>query len=183
MNISQSPNLLWRIQNDELPNKLYPPVIWLLIGTHDFANAWCSPEIVLIGILRVVYEIQARKPNSILVVNSILPQTFHRQGYLYRSQLFATRKRPTGPTLWPAIDSVNQQLSLYCQKHRHQNLRFFDATPIFLQNSTAPHRESKINRTLMEDFLLPSELGYRVWGQEIVKFIQSLDIDMDALLS
>lgn len=41
-----STNLLYRIQNGEVPSTLNPPVFWILIGANDFIKLWCTPEMV-----------------------------------------------------------------------------------------------------------------------------------------
>merc|ERR1711862_1027682 len=71
---------LWRIQNGELPSYLNPKVFWLLIGTNDLAIKQCSEDVVLLGILRVIEEIQSLRPNAKIVINSILPMTDDKKG-------------------------------------------------------------------------------------------------------
>jgi len=72
--------VLWRIKNGELPENLNPKVIWLLIGTNDLSLKQCSEEVVLLGILRVIEEIEALKPNTKIVVTGILPMTSDEKG-------------------------------------------------------------------------------------------------------
>merc|ERR1711982_211764 len=75
-----APNVLWRIQNGELPSYLNPKVFRLLLGTNDLAIKQCSEEVVLLGILRVIEELQSLRPDAKIVVNSILPLTDDRKG-------------------------------------------------------------------------------------------------------
>merc|ERR1719282_1932648 len=75
-----APNVLWRIQNGEVPSYLYPKVWWLVIGTNDLALKQCSEEVVLYGILRVILEIREKRSDAMIVVNSILPMTTDVQG-------------------------------------------------------------------------------------------------------
>jgi len=75
-----APNVLWRIQNGELPSYLNPKIFWLLVGTNDLAIKQCSEEVVLLGILRVIEEIQSLRPDAMIVVNSILPMTDDKKG-------------------------------------------------------------------------------------------------------
>ncbi len=67
----QSPHLLWRLKHGEL--RLNPKVWWVTMGTNDLVSGGCSPEVVLLGILRIVEEIQWAKPDAIIVINGILP--------------------------------------------------------------------------------------------------------------
>merc|ERR1712183_869071 len=73
-------NVLWRIQNGEMPDYLNPSVWWLVLGTNDLAMGQCSEEIVLLGILRVVEEITEMHPNAKIVISSILPMTTDKKG-------------------------------------------------------------------------------------------------------
>jgi len=77
-------NLLWRIQNGEMPYYLNPTIWWLVIGTNDLAMKQCSEEVVLMGILRIIEEILERKPDARIVVNSILPMSSDPKGRVPR---------------------------------------------------------------------------------------------------
>lgn len=57
-------------------------VIWLVLGSRDLAVRLCSEEIVTLGILRVAEEIKHHNPQSIVVIQSILPRTHHQDGSL-----------------------------------------------------------------------------------------------------
>jgi len=70
-----APNVLWRILHGEIPYYLNPKVFWIVIGTNDLAIKQCSEEVVLLGILRVIEEIQSIRPDAKIVVNSIIPMT------------------------------------------------------------------------------------------------------------
>lgn len=189
-----SPNLLWRIQNGEMPDLLNPPIFWILIGTNDFGNSWCSPEIVLVGILQIIQYIQIHKPHAKIVVNSLLPRTFHRYGKLYHNNESPFRLHSGGPSLYDEITTVNQHLKEYCSTH--ENLFFFDATDLFLVSSNSVTSESPstsdtnndgrnsstvektndlfINSSKMDDFLHPTALGQREWGNKIVEFLEEI---------
>jgi lysophospholipase L1-like esterase len=73
INGDHSPHLLWRLQHGEMPDSFNPQVWWILMGTNDLTSGGCSPEVVLLGILRLVEEIQYRKPYATVVINGILP--------------------------------------------------------------------------------------------------------------
>jgi lysophospholipase L1-like esterase len=163
-----SPNLLWRIQNGELPDALEPQVIWLLIGTNDFGNTWCSAETVLIGIIRVVEELLQRKPAATIVVNGILPRTYNRQGFVARGRSrkwWKSRAPPSMPSLWDDIEAVNEELKNYASSR--EKVEYFE-TRAFFVDRLAPEENLQLDGKLMPDFLHPSAEGYRLWGQEIV---------------
>ena len=115
----QSPDLLWRIQNGEMPQSLNPSVFWLLIGTNDLGWAYCSPETTLVGILRVVEELKAKKPGSHIVINGLLPRSFDtKHGYVMKKKrrgIKHSSKNP--PSLWKDIQAINKQLEEYANLH------------------------------------------------------------------
>jgi len=73
INGDHCPHLLWRLQHGEMPKDFNPKIWWILIGTNDLTSGGCSPEVVLLGILRLVEEIQHVKPDAMVVINGILP--------------------------------------------------------------------------------------------------------------
>jgi len=88
----RSPNLLWRLQNNEMPDEytdssFEPAVIWLTIGSQDIGLTSCAPELVIIGILRIVEELLMRTTTSNVIINGILPRTFNREGFVNKGGL------------------------------------------------------------------------------------------------
>lgn len=143
-----------------MPASLQPKVWWILIGTNDLAGGsgggWgggCSPESVLVGIINIVKEIQAHKPNATVVVNGILPRPGDEEtGRLYGS-------------LWTDISWINERLE--CFTKGVDGVEFFNATDLFVNGT-------HINSTRLPDMLHPSAEGARVWGMEIVKKVKEL---------
>lgn len=184
----KSSNLLWRIQNGELPETLTAKVFWVLIGTNDFLKATtaqgervdqCSEEVVLMGIRRVVEEMRMRKPDCRIVVNGLLPRSDLGGGMLYKKG---------EKTVMDAIDVVNHHLKEYCEKSPN-HLEYFDASNIFLRNrrnctnttglvDAEEEEEEKYGKyiplSLMEDSLHPTPLGYKLWAEQIRRKIKSL---------
>mmetsp|Transcript_19725 Transcript_19725/g.27725 ORF Transcript_19725/g.27725 Transcript_19725/m.27725 type:complete len:182 (-) Transcript_19725:109-654(-) len=177
--MKKSTNLLWRIQNGEMPSNFNPPVIWVLIGTNDLSMTWCSPESTLIGILSVVEELQSRKPESIIVLNGLLPRSFDQEGgYVMRKKnkgIVHSKSNP--PALWTDIQSINHQLMEY-SAHR-DNVEYVDSTRLFMKNMNVPEDELQIDKNFMNDFLHPSTTGYQFWGNQITKKLKDLNPDSD----
>jgi lysophospholipase L1-like esterase len=97
----QTPNLLWRIQNGELPPSYHGEqsrqIFVVLIGTNDLSKDYCSPENVVIGILYIVEWILQRYSSSSknnnnnnnnknddtqILLHGLLPRTNNQDGYL-----------------------------------------------------------------------------------------------------
>jgi len=160
----QSPMLLWRMQNGELPANLNPSVFWLLIGTNDIGRTWCSPEMIVVGVIRNVEEILSRKPDSLIVLNGLLPRTYNKDG-------FVARGGPIKPSVWEDIKAINSELKMYATYR--EGVSYFD-TKVFFKDPKAPAKKLKIDKKLMPDYLHPSAAGYRLWGEEIVKKLDAL---------
>ena len=115
----KSPNLLWRMQNGEIPDNLNADVWWILIGTNDFLKDGldnCSDEVVLMGVRRIVEEMKLLRPSSKIVVNGILPRSGRSDGLLFE---------PGGKrNVMNAIQDVNRELRAYCEQH--ENVEYFE---------------------------------------------------------
>lgn len=163
-----APELLWRIQNGELPDHFNPPVIWILVGTNDFGKNWCATELVVIGIIRLVEELRLRKPGSTIVINSLLPRTFDRHGYVSKGRpgrWWSRASRSALPSLWDDIEAVNEELRNYATSR--SKVEYVDTTRMFFVDPSEEEEHLRIDTKLMPDYLHPSEKGYREWGQTI----------------
>ena len=164
-------NLLWRIQHGEVPTELKPSVWWVAIGTNDFGRALphCSPDLVLMGIIRVVEEMRKLRPGTFIVVNSVLPRSEDDL-----SGRLVDTKQPNRATIWQGIMEVNRGLREYCS--RANAVVYFDATRIFLRQDggTKGVDGMYIPKELMSDFLHPTADGYKRWGDEIVSKVREL---------
>lgn len=168
----KSPNLLWRIQNGEFPVSLKTKVIWLLIGTNDFLKDdldYCSEDVTLMGIKRVVGEIQTRVPEVLIVINGLLP----RAGKGMKGRLYNDDGETT---IMDAIDNVNEKLKNFCSLD--DGLHYFDAKAIFVDTNMELGEENKISYFIptskMNDYLHPTTLGYESWGKKIIDELHSL---------
>ena len=170
-------NLLWRLQNGELPKKLDSKIYWLTIGTNDFLKHKCNENVLFIGIKRVIEEISLRKPESTIVVNGVLPTTLRKDGKLISNYSIPEKSNnnDTIPDIWPHVESLNVMLDQYCKNK--QNVIYFDASHIFLAqlgNDSFRRKESLLMSELMRDFVHPTALGHELWAKDIVQEVQFL---------
>jgi lysophospholipase L1-like esterase len=145
------PNLLYRLKHGELPDGLSPSIFWVLIGTNDYASH-CDMNQITAGILRVVERLREARPETRVVLNSLLPRG--------KDPLFRSRA-------WTALTAVNHRLECYASQH--EGVSFFNATDLFLIDGG-----TMVNRKIMPDFLHPNAQGYQSWGQEIVATAREL---------
>jgi len=168
-----APNLLWRIMHGEMPDDLNPRIWWITIGTNDLGATQCSEEVTLLGILRVVEEILNRKPNSQIVINSILPMSQEKSGILEitgRKGKGRKKKGSATTVFWPSVKAVNKQLQKFADKHK--SVKFFDATDIFTEQVG---NRLVIDHKLMEDGVHPTAAGYKAWDKAIIKRIDTIE--------
>jgi len=198
-------NLLWRIKNGELEH-VNSKIFWLLIGTNDLSLG-CSDKTILLGILHLVQEVRKLKPDSIIVLNGLLPRTNDGEGRLgmevgtgtnngnvvngHEDEMQHTATTTTATTItttttttqeqrispWQSIQSINRSLAKFAQQH--DRIEYFDASDIFVgrMGTKVYHRnELFLLKELQNDFLHPTALGHKLWGEAIVDYITS-DVD------
>jgi lysophospholipase L1-like esterase len=165
-------NLLWRLQNGEMPLNFEPKVWWVLIGTEDW-RVGVGSEAIVAGIVNIVMTIRQAHPTAHVVVNSILPR--------------GNEKRNDNPH-YAALFDINRRLACFVDSEnaRHQAadtsqdqhaplpapLTFFNATSIFL--FLDPEVGYFVNAALLPDYVHPSAQGEEIWGEKIVEMVLNL---------
>ncbi|CAB9515581.1 Platelet-activating factor acetylhydrolase IB subunit gamma [Seminavis robusta] len=165
-------NLLWRLENGEMPPEFQPKVWWLLIGTEDW-HVGVDSEAIVAGIIKIVMTIRQAHPSTHIVINSILPR--------------GNEKRDDNPH-YAALFDINQRLDCYVESEnerrkqklaqaeitpsKHEMLSFFNATAIFLFRD--PEVGYFVNPALLPDYVHPSAQGEEIWGQQIVAKVLEL---------
>jgi len=109
-------NVLWRIRNGELPDELRPKIFWVMIGLRDIRTTGCSSEVTSMSIIRLVEEIQIKRPGSKIVLNGIMP---------------SAGKNGFAPQAWHTSMKVNVQLRKFSENH--DNVFYFDLSKFFLE--------------------------------------------------
>ena len=171
--------------NGEMPDGLDPKVWWVGIGINDLTVKGCSEEIVLLGILRVVEEIQNRHPDDVVVINSILPIQRNEAGLLEHvgkhHEDIALKKKEKDMAdgemnskrlhidLWPSIVAINEELSKFASKHH--GVKFFDADSVFIEERADERgvMGKYLNMDLMHDPVHPNLVGHKRWNNAIKK--------------
>ena len=162
--LTKSPNLFWRLKNGEMPYGLTPRVWWVGIGINDLSLKGCSEEVTLLGILRVVEEIQTAHPKDFIVINSLLPVQRNKEGLLEHigkhhedvalkkkeqdMEAEQMNKKRDRYDLWPSIVSINKQLGEFASKHMRLDL--------------------------FSDPVHPNLAGHKKWNSEIKKRLHEM---------
>ena len=182
-----TPNLLWRMHHGEIPDTLEAKVWWIMIGGNDLHYGGCSEDATVLGMLRVAEEISNNHPDSVVVLQGILPQTSRSDGSLDphkpRTSFF---RGPTSEkerahealkeaSLWPSIQNINQQLASFCENHEH--IVYFDVDPVFV---TSKGNAKYIRQELMmPDYRTPSFAGMKELGTFIYEELHRIIWDDD----
>jgi len=189
----KSPNLLWRLRHGEMPPALESKVFWLMTGINDLVRGGCSEEVTMLGILRLADEIYFSNPNSVIVIQGILPWTKNSDGSLLPKyhgmpHLFG-KDKPKGEFssvqaakkysgIWPSIQHVNSELEKFCSQHNH--LVYFDASSLFLGslgNHVYQSKEQHIMTALLREGKQLTYQGYQVLGNAIVEELERIIYD------
>jgi lysophospholipase L1-like esterase len=148
--------LLYRFQNGELPETLGAKVFWILIGTNDLTQH-CKPEVVAAGNIRIVQELQKKRPDATIVINSILPRGAPRGLDMIDS------------SMWQNVQRVNQWLQCFADSNK--KVEFFNATSLFVLSYNGQVQQVK---DYFYDDIHPSEQGSQGWAKAIVHKVQEL---------
>ena len=160
----------WRVQHGEIPASLNPKIWWILIGSNDLGRGQCSEEAVLLGIMKLAEEISLLKPNSVVVINSILPRP-----------KIKVSKHGKKLHLWPYIQIVNSQLEHFCSKHE-KDFHYFDAHSLFV-NEGGKKGHISIKTALMADGTHLTLEGHKVWGKAILDLVKDLKSKLPAIVA
>lgn len=164
-----TPNLLWRIDHgDEVHLDMDAKVYWITIGINDLLVSQCSDEVVLVGIINIVEELKIKKPDSFIVMNSILPM------HMKTHPIQDSHGNKFGP--WRAISTVNDALHQFAQNTKH--VKFFDATKIFTAEDENGDLYTKDE--LYQDSVHPNRRGQKKWMRRQTDYLQELIGEVDS---
>jgi lysophospholipase L1-like esterase len=127
-----------------------------LIGTNDLTEH-CTAEAVAAGNIRVVQELQKKRPDAIIVLNSILPRGAPRGLDMIDS------------SMWQNVQRVNQWLQCYADSN--VRVEFFNATNLFVLSYNGMVQQVK---DYFFDNVHPSEQGSQGWAKAIAQMVQEL---------
>ena len=154
----RTPQLIYRLQNGELPDALQPSYFWVLIGINDHLGDNCSWEAISAGIITIAEYLLTQRPQAHVILNAVLPY-----GY---------------PDLLEPEEFAQHRAQIYCYTQAHPRLHFFNATDIFIRTTAdGTNQQDVLNVDYMPDYLHPNGAGSLVWGKAIVEFLDKLETD------
>lgn len=137
INGDRTEHVLWRLQNGNLDG-IQPKVAVLMIGVN---NSWGEPaEEIVAGVKAVVAVLRSKLPKTKVLLLDILPvgETFNSK----RGELL----------------QVNQTVQ---NLHDGVNIIYLPVGHFFLDEN------GSISKSIMPDYLHPSERGYAIWARSM----------------
>lgn len=153
-------NLLYRIENGEMPEVFKPKVWWLVIGTRDL-QLGLNDDAIIAGILKIAETIHLVHEEAHIVINSILPQGQEALG-------------PDNPS-YSFVSKINDRLHCYVEaSHHYPRISFFNATDVFIKGDDKEEGNTYVNEVMMPDFVNPGFNGVVKWGHHVVERVLEL---------
>jgi beta-glucosidase len=139
-------NVLWRLENGELPAACQPKVAVVMIGTNNtgYRNGTRmeSPAVIAAGITAIVDKLHAHNPNTRILLLGIFPR---------------------GATAADPLRQNNEAVNRIIAKLDGQkNVQFLDIGAKFITPDGA------LPKTVMGDLLHPNAQGYRIWADAVL---------------
>jgi len=140
-------NLLWRLEHGAI-EKLNPDVVVILIGVNNFLHNNTTAEDTFAGVQAVVDRALQGYPNAHIVLQGIFPYG-EMPGTPERVRVAATNALIATLAANPRID-------------------YYDFGAVFLQD------DGRISKTIMADYLHPTERGYELWAGQLSPVLSRL---------
>jgi len=140
-------NVLWRIEHGELDG-LAPRIVLLAIGVNNVWNWKVPPAAVADGVKLCVEKVHAKLPSAKIIVINIFPN----------------QENPDAPNR-KRTDEIRKAIAKLGLDN-HAAIRFADFGDKFLQ------ADRTISREMMGDFLHPTIQGYKIYANEIARYLR-----------
>ena len=151
----QTQNVLWRFQNGELDG-YEAKAVMLMIGTNNNGINGNNPTNTARGVEACVAEIKSRQPKAKIILMSYLP-------------------RAVGTSDGnPLADGGAHARNLATMEVLRESFAGDDAIKIVDIASEFLDGEGKIPKSLMSDYIHPTEAGYAIWSAAVVPIFAEL---------
>jgi lysophospholipase L1-like esterase len=137
-------NVLWRLMHGEIEG-ISPKVVVVMIGTNNL-GVNTNSEIVQ-GITAICKELHSRLPESKILLLGIFPRG----------------EKPN--ELRDRIQAINKEIAKLLG---HDGVTFADFGSKFLES------DRSMSRTIMADYLHPTQKGYEIWAEQMLPILHRL---------
>lgn len=153
-------NILWRLTNHEM-DKIAPQVAIVMAGTNNSNNDDYSIQEIAGGVEAIVQLLQAKLPESKILLLGILPRGSREQRIGIKDGLTEASMNPQ----WQKINQVNGILEAFAD----------DKHVVYLNiNSAFLNENGALPITVMPDLLHPSAEGYARWSRAMMPLLTKM---------
>lgn len=135
-------NVLWRLQNGNLPKGLDPRAFVVMIGTNNTGHRMDKPEDIAAGIVAILDEIQGEFPRTPVILYRIFPRGAQPDDKMRLNNAAAS-------------DLVVKAIA------GRPNVQVRELAPKLLQ------ADGTLTREIMPDLLHLSKKGYEIWAADL----------------
>jgi beta-glucosidase len=139
-------HVLWRFENGQLDGIKAKAAV-VMIGTNNSNNRDNTEAEILAGVTAIVEQIRARQPDTKIILLGIFP----------RGATFSAQRGK--------ILQVNEALA---RLDDGKNIFYLDIGSQLIEG------DGSISKTIMPDYLHPSEAGYRIWANAMEPKLKEL---------
>ena len=133
-------NVLWRLDNGNLPRDLRPRAFVVMIGTNNTGHRMDKPEDIARGIQAILARLQAAAPGTPIVLYRIFPR---------------------GAGAGDPLRINNAKASDLVVANLPAGVSVRDLAPRFLE------ADGTLPKAVMPDLLHPNRKGYEIWAEDL----------------
>lgn len=133
-------NVLWRLENGNLPRELRPRAFVVMIGTNNTGGRMDKPEDIARGIQAILARLQTSAPGTPIVLYKIFPR---------------------GAAANDAMRINNAKATELLVANLPAGVTVRDLAPKFLE------ADGTLPKALMPDLLHPNRKGYEIWAEDL----------------
>jgi len=144
-------NVLWRLQNGNLPAGLKPRAFVVMIGTNNTGHRMDKPEDIAAGVHAILKRLNGYSPETPIILYNIFPRGAKSDDAMRVNNEKANKL---------VVDGLSDNLKTI--------IRVRDLAPKYLQpDGTLPN-------TIMPDLLHPNRKGYEIWAEDLKAGLKEL---------
>ena len=153
-------NILWRLTNHKM-DKITPQVAIVMAGTNNSNNDEYTIEEIAGGVEAIVQLLQAKLPETKILLLGIFPRGSRDQRIELKSGLTEAAMNPQ----WEKIDQINRKLESMADG---EHIVYLNINQAFLNDNSA------LPITVMPDLLHPNEQGYALWCSAMMPTLKKM---------
>jgi beta-glucosidase len=153
-------NIIWRLANHHM-EKISPRAAIVLAGTNNSNDDEYSVEEIAGGVEAIIQILQAKLPDTRIVLMGIFPRGSREQRIGIKGGLTEATMNPQ----WEKIDEVNRIIETFADG---KNIIYLNINQAFL------NKDGALPVAIMPDLLHPNEKGFELWGNAMAPTLEKI---------